>query len=130
MQDYGESERASLESAVTAAIARATGKLALPAGLKLQVTVEDVAPTHPTRAQVAANPSISATDSHFLGGAELTGTLEDGSGHALTTVRHRYFAPTLELGSASFDPWADAHLAIDQFARKVATACRALPSKR
>jgi hypothetical protein len=36
-------------------------------------------------------------------------------------------AATLRLGSASLDPWADARLAIDEFAARLAVACRDLP---
>ena len=127
MPEYGEAEKGVLESAVVAAVGRATRKLPLAAGLTLKVTLEDVAPTRPTREQLAANPSMNPTDSHFLGGAGLAGELRDANGHVLTTVRHRYFPPSIALRSRSFDPWADARLAIDQFAIKLAAACRALP---
>lgn len=127
MADYGESERATLEAAIDTALARATRGAPLPAGLTIEVTVEDLAPSHPTREQLMANPAADPTRTHFLGGAELAGAVRDSSGHVLTTVSHRYFPPTLGLGSASKDPWADARLAIDQFALKLAAACRGLP---
>ena len=127
MREYGETERATLASAIDTAVARETRKLHLAPGLTLQVTIVDVAPSHPTRAQMAANPAADPTRTHFLGGAELAGEVRDAGGHVVAAVSHRYFAPTLRLGSASLDPWADARLAIDQFAVKVASACRGLP---
>ena len=127
MAAYGEGERTTLESAIDTALARATRDAPLPAGLAIQVTVEDLAPSHPTREQLMANPAADPTRTHFLGGAELAGEVRDASGHVLTTVTHRYFPLTLRLGSASKDPWADARLAIDQFAIKLAAACRDLP---
>jgi hypothetical protein len=126
MAAYGEGERATLESAVDTAVTRAVRQVSLPAGVTIQVTVEDLAPSHPTREQLMANPAVDPTRTHFLGGAELAGTVRDSSGHVLTTVTHRYFPATLGLGSASKDAWADARLAIDQFALKLAAACREL----
>ncbi len=126
MAAYGEAERATLESAVDTAVQRATRQVPLPAGATIQVTFEELAPSHPTRAQLMANPAADPTRTRFLGGAGLTGEVRDASGHVLATVRHRYFPPTLRLASASLDPWADARLAIDQFAIKLAAACRDL----
>jgi hypothetical protein len=91
------------------------------------VTVEDLAPTRLTRKQLADNPSLDVVRSKSLGGAELKGEVRDAERRLLTTVSYRYFAPTLPLGSASRDPWADARLAIDGFAGKLADACRKLP---
>lgn len=129
MAAYGEGERATLESAIDTALARATRAAPLPAGLTIQVTVEDLAPSHPTREQLMANPAADPTRTHFMGGAELSGEVRDAGGHVLTNITHRYFPPTLRLGSASKDPWADARLAIDQFAIKLAAACRDLPRR-
>ena len=127
MQSYGEDQRARLESAIVAAVERETAKVPAATGLQIAVTVEDVAPTRPTREQLAADPAVSDVQTKFIGGAALSAELRDASHHVLRTVSHDYFAPTLWLGSSSFDPWADARLAIDQFAVKVAAACRDLP---
>jgi len=129
MATYGESERATLESAIDAALARAIRRAPLPAGLTLRVTLEDLAPSHPTRAQQLADPSLDPIRTHYIGGAELAGEVHDANGRVLTTVSHRYFPLTLQLGSASRDPWADARLAIDQFAVRMAAACRDLPRR-
>lgn len=126
MASYGESERTTLEAAVDAALARATRKAPLPAGVSIQVTFEQLAPSHPTHAQQMADPAVDPIRTHFLGGAELVGVVRDASGHVLTTVKYSHFPPTLRLGSVSLDPWADARLAIDQFAVKLAAACRDL----
>lgn len=127
MRGFGEDQRALLEKAILAAVARAGAGCPAVAGLEIAVTVEDVAPTHPTPAQLAADPAMSPTLSKSLGGARLSGKVRDGGHHALAEVEHEYFAPTLGLGSSSLDPWADARLAIDQFAVKLTAACRALP---
>jgi hypothetical protein len=125
--EYGEAEARTLRTAIRAAVAREKECGAVPQGVGVNVTVEDLAPTRLTRKQSADNPSLDVVQSKSLGGAELKGELLDGQQHVLTTVSYRYFAPTLYLGSVSRDPWADARLAIDGFAVKLASACRNLP---
>jgi hypothetical protein len=129
MHTFGEEERAMLQAAIRAALERETAKVPAAAGVQIAVTVEDLAPTHPTRAQLAADPAASAAQTKFLGGAALSAELRDANDHVLKAVNHDYSARTLGLGSSSLDPWADARLAIDQFAVKVAAACRDLPRR-
>ena len=127
MASYGEGERATLESAIDTALANALRGSPLPAGATIHVTVEEAAPSHPTRAQQMANPAMDPTWTHFLGGAALSAEVHDASGRVLSKASHRYFPPTITMGSVSLDPWADARRAIDQFAAKVAAAVRELP---
>lgn len=127
LQSYGEAEAATLRSAIVAAVARETARQEIPAGLAVSVTLQDVEPTHPTRKQQGDNPSLDVVRTKFIGGAELAGEVRDGSGHVLAALTYRHFPITLGLGSSSVDPWADARLAIDQFAVKLAAAMRALP---
>jgi hypothetical protein len=130
MQSYGEREEGTLRAAILAAVARATGRVDLPAGLALTVTVQDVEVSHPTPYQMAGSASIDEMRSKFVGGADLAAVVRDADQHVLVRVNHQHFAPTLDLGSPSLDPWADARVAIDQFAVKLATACRDLPLRR
>ncbi len=90
------------------------------------MTVRDITPTHPTRKQLADDPAVDLTQTKFIGGAELAGEVRDANRQRLATVTYRHFPQTLALGSASPDPWADARLAIDQFAVKLAAACHDL----
>jgi hypothetical protein len=126
MPALGEAERGALESAVDDALARATRQVSLPAGATIQVTFQELAPSHPTREQLLANPAVDPLRSHYLGGAALEGVVRDASGHVLTTVAQRYFPPTLRDASASLDAWADARVAIERFASRLAAACRDL----
>jgi hypothetical protein len=128
LQRDGADEAATLRSAILAALARETGRVAMPAGLAVTVRVQDIAPTHPTAKQVSDDPAVDAVRTKYLGGDELLGYVRDANRHLLATVSYRHFAPTLVQGSASLDPWADARLAIDQFAAKLAAACRDLPA--
>ncbi len=121
LQRFGEDEGTTLRTAILAAVSRETGRLAARA-VAITVVVQDVAPTHPTRRQLSDDPATDVVKTKFLGGAELTGYVRDSGGRTLTTVHYRHFAPDLELGSASIDPWADARLAIDQFAARLAAA--------
>jgi hypothetical protein len=128
LQRYGAAEAATLRAAILAALARETGRVAMPAGLAATVMVQDLAPTHPTRQQVSDDPAVDAVRTKYLGGAALIGYVRDAKQHVVAVVTYRHFAPTLAQGSASLDPWADARLAIDQFAAKLAAACRDLPA--
>jgi hypothetical protein len=127
--EYGAAEAATLRKAIRAAVAREKQCSAVPEGVGVTVTVEDLAPSRLTREQLADNPSLDVVHSKSLGGAELKGEVLDAQQHVLTTVSYRYFAPTITVGSVARDPWADARVAIDGFAGKLATACRQLPQQ-
>lgn len=128
LQRYGADEAAALRAAILAALARETGRVATPANLAVTVMVQDLAATHPTAKQVSDDPALDAVRTRYLGGAGLIGYVRDAKQHVVAVVTYRHFAPTLVEGSASLDPWADARLAIDQFAAKLAAACRDLPA--
>jgi hypothetical protein len=126
-REYGEGEAATLRKAIRAAVAREKECGAVPMGVGVNVTVEDLAPSRLTRDQLANNPSLDVVHSKSLGGAELKGEVLDAQQHVLRTVSYRYFAPTITAGSVARDPWADARVAIDGFAGKLAATCRELP---
>jgi hypothetical protein len=128
LQRYGADEAATLRSAILAALSRETGRVAMPANLVATVMVQDIAPTHPTAKQVSDDPALDAVRTKYLGGAAFIGYVRDAKQHVVAVVTYRHFAPTLVEGSASLDPWADARLAIDRFAAKLAAACRDLPA--
>jgi hypothetical protein len=126
MQRYGEAERATLQSAIVAAVARQSSCSAVPAGLSVDVTVQDVAPTRPTMKQQTDDPTLDPVRTKYMGGAALSGEVRDASQHVVARVSYRYFPLSLPLGSVSLDPWADARLAIEGFAAKLGAACRRL----
>jgi len=126
LEAYGSEEGTVLRKAVLAAVARETGRLATAPGLAARITVEDIAPTHPTRGQLADEPTLDAQRTTYLGGgAELLAEVRDANERPVATVSYRYFAPRLAEASSARDPWADAHRAIDEFAARLAAACRA-----
>jgi len=122
--EYGQAEAATLRTAIRAALAREKDCGTVPNGVGINVTVEDLAPSRLTR-----NPSLDVVHSKSLGGAELKGEVLDAQQRVLTTVSYRYFAPTITVGSVARDPWADARVAIDGFAAKLAAVCRNLPQQ-
>jgi len=129
LQDYGESEGATVRDAILTAVSRAS-QPRVPAGVSVAVTVLDLAPSRLTRKQLNDDPSLDVLHSRSLGGAELKGEVRDAQQHLLTTVSYRYFAPDIAAASPARDPWADARVAVDGFAAKLAAAARDLPSQR
>ena len=121
---YGMDQTAVLRSAIETAVSRATEGVAVSPGLSISVTVWDIAPSHPTRRQLADDPALDVTRTRFIGGADLGGDVRDAQGQVVASVMSRYYPLTVGKGSASLDPWADARLAIDQFAVKLAAAVR------
>ena len=128
LERYGKDESAVLQARIRSAVVRACEKTNVPAGITFAVTVEDIAPTRPTSEQLNENPALDPVKTHFLGGAELTGYLRDSHSQVLATVKHRYFPFSVNWRSRSFDPWADANVAIAQFADQVGAACRRVPA--
>jgi hypothetical protein len=124
---YGANEASVLRSAIVAAVAKEERHTAMPDGLTLQVTVRKVVPTHPTMKQQLDNPSLSSARTRYLGGADLMGELRDSKQQVLAVVDYRNFADVMADGSPSLDPWADARLAIDSFAAKLAATWDRLP---
>ncbi|HEX4388575.1 MAG TPA: hypothetical protein VH109_08110 [Steroidobacteraceae bacterium] len=126
-EDYGVDEEGALREAIVSALSRALAPVTLPRPLGARISVENVLPTRPTRAQTDANPGMSDLRSKYRGGAALTAELRDAQGNLVSTVRYDYFAPTVPAGSPAHDPWADARLAIDGLAARLAAACAAPP---
>jgi hypothetical protein len=128
LEQYGKDEGAGLQARIETAIVRACERARAPEGATVAVTVEDIAPTHPTREQLAADPSLDPVRTRSLGGADLTGVLRDNRGQVLATIRHHHYPPTLQWRSPSLEPWADASIAIEQFASQIGKACGRAPA--
>jgi len=123
---YGAQEAAVVQAAILESVSRAAARAALPDGLTVTITVRDLAPTRPTRQLSADDPALDVMHTRYLGGAALVGEVRDAQQRIVVTVRHRYFPPSIRQAALSPDPWADARLAIDQFATRLIKACRKL----
>jgi hypothetical protein len=121
---YGDEEGATLRTMVMDAVERALAKGA-PAGLTVEVVIEDAQPSHPTRRQSSVNPSIDPVRSWSRGGAALSGTLRAADGSALATVKHDHYPYDRLSASPARDAWSDARIAIDGFASRLDRALRA-----
>lgn len=119
---FGTDQEQVLREQLLQALEPQLTRAGLPPGARVLVTLEQVQPTHPTPRQSADNPSLDPFATKFLGGARLRGVIQDADGRALATVPYSHFAQTLRLGSASKDPWADARLAFEGFASRLAAA--------
>ena len=121
---YGLEEREALRGYVAESLTRAIGRSiaarAAAHGLSVEVVLDDARPTHPTRRQLADDPSIDFLSSVSLGGAALTGAVRSADGRVLARVAYRHFAPDLASVSPAASAWADARVAIEGFAVEVA----------
>ena len=107
---YGAEEAAVLQSVVAEHLSRAfkaagvTVDTAAP--LRIEVSIEDAEPTHPTRHQVELNPSIEPVSSVSRGGAHLRAVLRSADGKEVDHVDYDYYAMSLDTVSAAGDAWA------------------------
>lgn len=125
---YGADEEGVLRAAIMSAVTRALEGVHPARPLGARISVDDVAPTRPTRAMMDANPSLSDTRSKFHGGAALTAELRDAQGSLIETLHYDRYPPTVASGSPAQDPWADARLAIEGFAAQLAARLRGAPT--
>ena len=129
-KDFGDDEVPTLQQLVTKAVFKVMGLSACGKVVSIQIQIEDAAPTHPTRWQMANDPSIDFLHSKSVGGADLTGRLLGADGQPVATVKYRRYAPDIRTISIVADSWADARVTVDQFASELAGACRAREDAR
>jgi hypothetical protein len=125
---YGDAEGAVLQSMVADSLGRefksAGATLDDSAGVRIEVSIEDATPTHPTRHQLELNPSLDPVRSVSLGGARLHAVLRSADGKEVDHVDYDYRPVSLEQVSPSGDAWADARVTIQRFSDLVVKAWR------
>ena len=125
---YGVEEGPVLQAAVAESLGRALKAAgAAPddsAALRVEVSIEDAAPTHPTRHQQQLNPSLDPLSSVSLGGARLRAVLRGVDGKEIDHVDYDYYAVSLDQVSPSGNAWADARVTIQRFSDQVVKAWR------
>lgn len=128
IERYGADERAVLGEAVTRSLERAFkaagASLDDAAPLRIEVSIEDAVPTHPTRWQLQRNPSLDYLRSVSRGGAHLVAVLRGADGQVIDRVDYDHYAMSIEDASLSGSAWGDAMLTIDRFATQVVKAWR------
>ncbi|MBS0375055.1 MAG: hypothetical protein JSR73_10790 [Proteobacteria bacterium] len=128
---YGDAEADTLRAIATEAMVRAIRRAApsTAASLTVSVVLEDAVASHPTRAEVLTNPALDPLRSRSLGGARLTAEVRDATGQVLARVARDHYAPDFDVASPAGDAWADARVAIDGAAARLARALRAAQAK-
>jgi hypothetical protein len=125
---YGDAEGPVLQAEVADSLARALraagATLDEAAPLRIEVSIEDAVPSHPTRRQVELTPSLDPVRSVSRGGARLRAVLRGADGKEVDHVEYDYYAMSLEQVSPSLDAWADARVSIGRFGAQVAKAWR------
>jgi hypothetical protein len=121
---YGVDEVAALQQLAVKAIGATPPNGRCGAAQRVDVVIEDAAPTHPTPRQLSEQPQMDFLRSKSLGGATLRAALLSADGRVVASVDHRHYAQDLRLTSRAADAWADANIAFEQLADKIAGACR------
>ncbi len=94
------------------------------AALRIEVSIDDAVPSHPTRRQLELNPSLDPIRSVSLGGARLQAVLRGADGKEIDHVDYDYRPVSLEQVSPSGDAWGDARVTIQRFSDLVVKAWR------
>jgi hypothetical protein len=118
-----------LQRIVTEAVARAVTPDRCRDTARIDITLAEAEPTHPTRRQLIDQPGLDFLRSKSIGGAALSAKIFNADGKVIDTVSYRRYPPTIQWASEAAETWSDARLAIDNFATKLAADCgRLAPS--
>jgi hypothetical protein len=121
-----------LQRIVTEAVAKAIAPDRCGDTARIDITLRQADPSHPTRRQLVDQPGLDFLRSKSIGGATISAKVFNADGQVIDTVDYQRYPPTLQFGSVAADTWSDARLAIDDFAAKLASDCgrRAAPTQR
>ena len=121
---YGAAEGAVLQQMVsdwlTRSLKAAGASVAAGAPVRIEVSIDDAVPSHPTRYQIEHSPGLDPLRSISLGGARLHAVLRDAGGQVLDQVEYDRYATSLHEVSPSGDAWGDARVTIERFSELVA----------
>jgi len=114
---YGQKEFAYLSADLQRSIERHTG--VSPDGDRLEVTITDLRPNHPTFKELGDRPGLSS-QSVSIGGAKLEGVRIAADGTRTPVNYERYDSDIRDSYLYGITPWATAQNAFNGFARKLA----------
>jgi hypothetical protein len=123
---YGDAEAAVLERTILERVGAALASAGCAGVARIEITLRDARPTHPTDEQIKANPALDRLRTHFAGGAAFSARLLDSNGGELRALRYDWYAPDDRHGSRAAEPWGDARLASEGLGSQLAHECRAL----
>jgi hypothetical protein len=112
---YGGSEAPVLERTILDRVGAALGGAGCAGAARIEITLRDARPTHPTDEQIKDNPALDRLRTHFAGGAAFS-----------VRLRYDWFAPDDRHGSRAAEPWGDVRLASEGLGSQLAHECRAL----
>jgi hypothetical protein len=127
---YGGSEAPVLERTILDRVGAALGGAGCAGAARIEITLRDARPTHPTDEQIKDNPALDRLRTHFAGGAAFSVRLLDPAGAELKSLRYDWYAPDDRHGSRAAEPWGDVRLASEGLGSQLAHECRALARTR
>jgi hypothetical protein len=123
---YGAAEEAVLQRTIREQVGAALRGAGCERIARVEITLLDARPTHPTDKQVGDNPAIDRLRTHFAGGAAFSARLLDPAGRELKGLRYDWYAEDIRHASRAADPWGDVRLASERLGSQLARECRAL----
>lgn len=123
---YGDAQAAVLERTILERVGAALHGARCGAALRIEITLRDARPTHPTDEQIKQNPALDRLRTRFAGGAAFSVRLLDASGGELKALRYDWYAPDDRHGSRAAESWGDVRLASEGLGSQLAHECSAL----
>jgi hypothetical protein len=123
---YGVAEEPVLERTIRERVGAALGAAGCEGITRIEITLLDARPTHPTDRQIGDNSALDRVRTHFLGGAAFSARLADPAGRELKTLRYDWYADDDRHSSRAAEPWGDVRLASEGLGSQLARECRAL----
>lgn len=127
-KSLGAKEGPVLQRIVAESVTREVTRHRCVDAARIDVTLIEADPTHPTRQQLIDQPGLDFMRSKSIGGAALSATVFNADGQVIDSLSYRRYPPMLGMAAMSAETWSDARLAIDRFASKLAADCGRPPA--
>ena len=122
-EDYGLRESEKLSKRLDEKVRNAFDKAGLSVH-RIEITLEDAKPNHPTFKQLGDTPGLDGFRSVSLGGAKITGEVFDADGNSIAKLTYRWFESDLRFAQNG-GTWSDANRSISRFANKLVKEVKA-----
>jgi hypothetical protein len=123
---YGEPEDPVLRQIIGERVSAALHARQCGGASRLEITLLDARPTHPTDKQIDDNAAIDRLRTRYLGGASFSARLLSADGNELKSLHYDWYAEDFHLGSKAAEPWGDVRLASEGLGAELAGACAKL----
>lgn len=122
-EDYGLRESEKLSKRLDEKVRKAFEQEGLTIH-RIEITLEDAKPNHPTFKQLGDTPGLDGFRSVSLGGAKITGQVFDEEGNSIGQLTYRWFENDIRFAQHG-GTWSDANRAINRFASKLVKEVKA-----